>query len=122
MIDSETTPTHAGSKAAVWSQRIRQWEASGLTQVEFCRRHQLKIATFRYWRQRLPAKRHATGKGSLRLVPIMNPGSENELPAPGSKLTPPQGLSIECNGISVRIDDQFNPETLARVIAVLRTV
>ncbi|CAM2006035.1 IS66 family insertion sequence element accessory protein TnpA [Acanthopleuribacter pedis] len=122
MIDSETTPTHAGGKAAVWSQRIRQWEASGLTQVEFCRRHQLKIATFRYWRQRLPAKRHATAKGSLRLVPITNPAAEEELPASPSQPASSQGLSIECNGISVRIDDQFNPETLARVIAVLRAV
>jgi hypothetical protein len=36
-----------------WSQHIAAWEASGLTQADFCQHHQLVYGTFVYWRHHL---------------------------------------------------------------------
>ena len=31
---------------------IGEWESSGLSQKEFCQQHNLKMATFAYWRKK----------------------------------------------------------------------
>ncbi|MGB0713006.1 MAG: IS66 family insertion sequence element accessory protein TnpA, partial [Gammaproteobacteria bacterium] len=40
-------------KRAQWRERLDQWRQSGLSQTAYCTRHDLKLATFRYWRQQL---------------------------------------------------------------------
>jgi hypothetical protein len=34
-----------------WKEQIENWQASGLSQSEFCRRHNLKCHHFYYWRK-----------------------------------------------------------------------
>jgi hypothetical protein len=38
---------------ALWRQRIRQQDQSGLTIVQFCARERLSVASFHYWKRRL---------------------------------------------------------------------
>ena len=38
-----------------WSQLMTEYQASELTQRQFCERHQLAYSTFCYWRKRLLA-------------------------------------------------------------------
>ena len=45
-----------------WSQLMADYEASSLTQREFCEHRQLAYSTFCYWRKRLSAD-----TGSMRL-------------------------------------------------------
>jgi hypothetical protein len=35
-----------------WLTLVRSWEESGLSQRAFCQKHELKLATFGYWRTR----------------------------------------------------------------------
>ncbi|RJQ64970.1 MAG: hypothetical protein C4530_01345, partial [Desulfobacteraceae bacterium] len=35
-----------------WEEQIESWQESGLSQCEFCRRHNLKYHRFVYWRKR----------------------------------------------------------------------
>lgn len=43
------------TKAEIWQQYINDWQGSGLSQVEFCSRHNIKQHNFQYWRKRLTA-------------------------------------------------------------------
>ena len=39
-----------------WQKRINEWEASGLTQVEYCNQNELKTSAFLYWRKKFTKK------------------------------------------------------------------
>jgi hypothetical protein len=43
-----------------WEQHLREWKSSGVTQAEYCRRHQLSTKTFLYWKR----------KGGATKVPV----------------------------------------------------
>jgi hypothetical protein len=43
-------------KAAVWGERLRRYERSGLTVAEFCRRDRVSVPSFYQWRRRLAAE------------------------------------------------------------------
>ena len=51
---------------------MEKYEASGLTQREFCERHQLAYSTFCYWRkQLLQATASDTASESLVELPVL---------------------------------------------------
>ena len=104
------------SKAELWEQRIREWEASGLSQVEYCRRHDLKFATFAYWRKRFPAQGKATG--SLRLVPLNLHANANSDPKKPS--APEGGITIEAGGVRLSVTQGFDTATLKQVLDLLK--
>lgn len=41
------------TKAEIWQQHINAWQASGLSQVDFCRQQNIKQHNLQYWRKRL---------------------------------------------------------------------
>lgn len=43
----------AKENKTLWSERMVSWEKSGLTQPEFCKQHNITLASFGYWRTRL---------------------------------------------------------------------
>ena len=51
-----------------WQRRIEEWKASDLTQEEYCKENNLKIATFHYWRKKI-SERKATGPAFVE-VPL----------------------------------------------------
>lgn len=51
-------------RAAYWRRILGEWEASGLSQAEFCRRRGIKAVTFAWWKRRLPGS-----AGSLPAAP-----------------------------------------------------
>lgn len=92
-----------------FEEHIRRWRNSGLTQTEYCRRHDLKWSTFHYWRKRLEATSQAV---TLVQVPI---GLSNE----GSVFSG-QGLTLLLgNRYKVEIGDHFNSATLVRLVETL---
>jgi hypothetical protein len=36
-----------------WTKRVSQWQASGLSQAEYCRRNGIKLTTFNFWKLRV---------------------------------------------------------------------
>ena len=92
-----------------FEEHIRRWRGSGLTQTEYCRRHELKWSTFHYWRKRLEATSQAV---TLVQVPIGLNGD-------GSILSG-QGLTLLLGGhYKVEIGDHFNSATLVRLVETL---
>lgn len=51
-----SAPTNP-SKEQFWQEHFTTWEASGLSQAEYCKQHDLKYANFTYWRTRNNKKR-----------------------------------------------------------------
>jgi hypothetical protein len=52
------------TKAAFWQKHFTDWQQSGLSQKAYCAQHDLKIATFGYWRRRLATP------VSRKLIPV----------------------------------------------------
>jgi hypothetical protein len=52
-------------KCTFWNDHFQAWKQSNLTQSKYCEQHNLKPATFSYWRTRL-RKKPAAGK----LIPV----------------------------------------------------
>jgi hypothetical protein len=59
-MSEERADTAAESKPAdydvwveQWSKRVAQWQASGLSQAEFCRQNGIKLTTFNFWKLRV---------------------------------------------------------------------
>ncbi|MCW8128357.1 IS66 family insertion sequence element accessory protein TnpA [Microbulbifer halophilus] len=66
------------SKSDFWQQHIDAWKGSGLSQTAYCQRHDLKLSTFTYWRNK-------QNKGRRKLVPVSMPVQDApvELALPG---------------------------------------
>ncbi len=83
-------------RAKYWQRMVRAWEASGLTQAEFCRRRGLTAANFAWWKRQLVG---ATGRGGRgrRAQPKGNVGQNRpsfvEVALPGAGATSRSGAS-----------------------------
>jgi hypothetical protein len=60
MIGPEVLMTN---RAKYWQRMVVAWEASGLSQAEFCRRRGLKAVTFAWWKRQLVG---TPGRGGAR--------------------------------------------------------
>jgi hypothetical protein len=56
----------AENKKAYWRQHIERSRNSGLSQQKYCRKHNLKYSTFKYWATRI----HREGKAETGLVKV----------------------------------------------------
>lgn len=105
------------SKGSVyWQETVEAWSRSGLSQVEYCRRHELTLSTFRWWRRKLrdravslPNKISSkVVNHSFLPVHLLEPQSHHsfiEIHLPGER--------------RIQVTPGFDPETLKKVLAVL---
>jgi hypothetical protein len=102
-MTEQEIPTTPQEKCAYWQRHIDQWQQSGLSQIEYCRRNQIKKYQWGYWKKRL-----TTPKSPAMLVPVTIPSQ-----------------SASClrvvvdNHIAIEIPTGFDPATLTKVIACL---
>ena len=127
-------------RAAYWRRLLGEWERSGLSQAEFCRRRRLKAVTFAWWKRRLaqpgegnrnrrrrdklerdrdrPARRLRSAE-PVGFVEVARPRG----PASASWLHPPALLPardgyelVLPGGAHLRLPDDFDPERVARLM------
>jgi hypothetical protein len=53
-------------KAVYWQQHFKDWQQSGLSQRDYCQKHQLTFSSFGYWRKRLKTSQSTSSK----LIPV----------------------------------------------------
>jgi hypothetical protein len=59
------------NKAQFWQDHITAWQGSGLSQVAYCKQHEIKFHNFAYWRNRLsPAKAPSAKLMKLGAMPV----------------------------------------------------
>ena len=78
-----------------WARHLQRWERSGLSQAEYCRRHQISAATFTWWKTRSTLTREAP-PGTISREACRPHGSFVELTrADGSVPVPTGGMVYE---------------------------
>ena len=107
-------------RAEYWRRMLADWEASGLSQAEFCRRRELKAVTFAWWKRRL---RNGDGARFVHTVRAPRLGGRRtfvELALPSRPV--PAGLVYELalpGGACLRLPADFDAERVARLVHAL---
>ncbi len=71
------------TKEQFWCKHFAAWETSGLTQADYCKQNNLKLANFTYWRTRNNKKRR-------KFIPLSVPTVAERL-----VLDLPHGIRLE---------------------------
>jgi len=74
------TPTQ---KQKFWQQHIQAQQSSALSQAAYCRKHELSLANFGYWRKRIKAD------APPKIIPVVR-----EAPIMGVQLRSPGGWQV----------------------------
>jgi len=93
-----------------WQAHVTAQQESGLTRAAYCRRHELSYHALTYWQNKLSKASRQQGQlvqvPLQKILPIRSEGSS--------------GVSIVLdNRITITLAEQFSPETLGKVLAVL---
>ena len=92
-------------RANQWQNHINQWQDSGLSGAKFCKRSELDLAQFYYWKNKLLSntrsiavdKKHPTGFASVVIT-------DSALVGDGLSFTLPNGCAIVgINGANVSL-------------------
>jgi len=108
-VRSSETKTRQ-SKKEYWSHHLDSWQKSGLSQVQYCQQNQLNKHTFTYWKGKME-KKHILPP----LLPVtVKPDTKQDFPFLHS------GIVLAFNDhLSIRLENGFNSDTLARLIDLL---
>ncbi len=120
-------------RAKYWQRMVTAWEASGLSQAEFCRRRGLKAVTFAWWKRQLVGtgegdvhrgrgdrRRMGAGQSTPAFVEVAMPkGVATDRSARVSTLggVPASGyeVTLPC-GTSIRLPVDFDMDRASRLI------
>lgn len=97
------------SKQALWTRRVRAFEASGQSRAAYCRQRGLAPGSLDYWRRRLSSSSVAAAEPAF--VPLQVRSVE----------PPAEALLLECaGGAQLRLPRDCDPLWLAQVLSGLR--
>lgn len=105
-------------RAKYWSDLLSAWKQSGLSQAEFCRRREVKVVTFAWWKRQLqpasaePVKRRGHLRKSLRPFVEVRLAGTSSLPA---------YEVILARSRSIRVPSEFDAQTLSRLITAVES-
>ena len=98
-------------KRSYWKQHIDTWQETGLTQVEYCRRHNLKHHQLVYWKKRFLKTETDVSFVPLKLEDLL------DIPARQDQAT----LTLVINNdFKIEIRAGFDAQLLSQLIYVLR--
>lgn len=100
------------AKRAWWRDHIERWRDSGLSQLAYCREHDLRPWQFTYWKRGLerPAAEDRSSLMPVRLV--------DESPASPAA---DAGVVVELEeGVRLRLSRGFDAAVLAEAVTALR--
>ncbi len=90
-----------------WQQHVEGWQQSGLSQIAYCRSHDLKVQQFYRWRRRIMA----AAPRPVSFLPVT-------LAAPTRQ--PPASIRIHTpNGFTIEIDSQGGDVELGQLIGMV---
>jgi hypothetical protein len=105
-----TESTEKLARKHYWQQHVASWRESNLSQVEYCRRNDLPIKNFGYWKR----KKSEAVSAHPRFFPLVAAG-----PGPMTLRASALQLNIQEKRFSIEISEDFSPVTLRRLIATL---
>ena len=101
-------------KRGFWRQHIEVWRSSGLTQIAYCRQHELRPHQFTYWK-----KRFIQTDTGITFVPL----KIRRCVQPASGMCSSSALRLNVGrDLQIEIGPDFDSHLLRRLISTLRTV
>ena len=102
-------------KRQYWKTHIVSWQASCISQAEYCRRHELKFHQFVYWRRKFTLK--SSTPLSLVQVPLAT------LARAAGFFSPSAALRVAlAPDVCIEVSPGFDPATLQQVVTALRGI
>jgi len=96
-------------KQESWTSHIEAWRTSGLSQVDYCRQHELSRHRFTYWKCKLDKKTNP-----VAFIPISGDSFRAQIRY--NNKTP---IKLNIGSYQIEIGDGFSPETLSTLILTL---
>ena len=96
-------------KQESWSSHVESWKISGLSQIEYCREHNLSKHRFTYWKCKLDRE-----SSSVKFIPISGTSLRSGIGY--NRQTP---IKLNIGSYQIEVGDGFSPETLANLISTL---
>jgi hypothetical protein len=97
-------------KAEFWTDHIKKWEESGLSQIDYCRENNVSRHRFTYWKIKNNKKINP-----IRFVPIITKPPTSSLPS--GSIEP---LRVQVGDkYRIEVGEGFSGETLVRLINTL---
>jgi hypothetical protein len=107
MAQAKSYKEQLAQKRRQWKKHVEAWRASGLSQAQYCRRHNLKVHCLVYWRKKFARKNQ-------------DPVSFVQLKLPHDfQVTRPAAIKIAVGRCRIEIQRGFDPETLKQLIHTL---
>jgi len=110
-MTSQSRAEQIAEKRRYWKQQIEQWKDSGLTQIEFCRLHNLKPHQLTYWKKRFQPADTPVSLVELKWEPTFQ--------SPPCPNVSPLRLIVN-DRFRIDIDRGFDPATLQQLVLSLR--
>ena len=110
---------------AVWTERVAEWKASGLTSKAYCEGKPFTAGGLRHWAHRLrQQEQRKTQQPPVRLARVVRKAGPQSREAERGRsavehTTVPAALAIECGSMRVSVAPGFDRELLAAVLEVV---
>lgn len=108
-------PQELEQKRSYWSTHINSWQASRLSQSQYCRSHELKFHQFVYWRRKLAPKPAA----AVRLVQV--PTAAVAFASGCGPRSAALRVALTAD-LSIEVSPGFDPSTLKQLVRALREI
>ena len=94
-----------------WQSIIEDWRQSGLTQSQYCRQHNIKVAHFYSWKNQLKKKlERPKTEDAGTFLPVTMESSEPGCASP---------LLIRVCGVEIEVNHQTDPALLQKTLRLL---
>ena len=128
MADTDGTTKKKTSRRPFWQEHLRAWSESGLTQVAYCRQHQLSRAAFGWW------KRQLRGKPRVRKGRTGTKQPQSDRPTAVGFVEVQRGPDMNTianaavyevllsQGRAIRVGHEFDPDVLKQLITTVESL
>ena len=102
-------------KQKQWSQIIKQWSDSGLTQADFCKQHNIEVKRFHAWKYQITNKKKLLAASKPKAQPSKFVALTLE-----NKATENSSITISFSGTDIHYTEKTNEALLIRLLRVLK--
>ena len=124
-VSLKSSDSTDGDSADYWESHLESWSQSGLTQADYCRRHNLNYNKFCRWKERF--NHYYPPRSSVKLVEVKRNFTlnANARPAPNAFNTAgpglsPSGIRFWCGEFCIEVGVQFCSSSLSQLIGTLQ--
>ena len=111
---NRSKPGDVKNKEQFWAPHIREWKSSGLSQAKYCKKNNLILRRFNYWK----CKIDKNPEKSIELVQVKSASVKIPTIPTHDQANTQLKLKIK-NVFEIEIADGFSQNTLRQVISVL---